>query len=91
MEEAILNNQSITIFPNPAFQHAELNFELLKPATISYSLSDITGRIVFESTPQKSAEGKQKIIINKNFNIGLYFIKLKINGQEFVKKIIFEN
>ena len=81
----------LTLSPNPALQQTVLNFELFTPAKISYSITDVTGRIVFETTPLKYSDGKQSIIIHKNFNAGIYFIKLKINEQQLLKKIVFEN
>ena len=91
LNDLTANEIGLTISPNPASQQTEIKFELYTPSKVSYSLTDITGRTIFEKSSIKYPAGNQNIIINKPINDGLYFIKLKLNEQQFVRKIIFEN
>ena len=73
---------SISLYPNPTSHY--INFST--PYQIeSLSIVDINGRIIKE----KPAGDNKKIDI-LNLTAGTYFIQMKIDGRDVVKKIIKE-
>jgi hypothetical protein len=81
---------NLSLSPNPAQNQTVLSFELFAPATVSYSISDITGRILLQSTNEKKDAGNHFYTIYNPQAAGVYFITLNINGQRIVKKLVFE-
>ncbi len=81
---------NLSLSPNPANQQTVLSFELITSANVSYLLTDVTGREVFKSKPEKLADGKHYFIIEKVFSIGLYFLNLKIDEQHVIQKVVFK-
>lgn len=82
---------NLAISPNPANQKTVLSFELSAASTVSYSITDVTGRNVFKSDNVKLPYGKHAYPIEKGFLSGLYFLDLKINEQHCIKKLVFHN
>jgi PKD repeat protein len=85
-----VNLLNLTVSPNPAKGESHMNFELFAPAMVSYSLTDITGRILTQSIKEKRESGIQSFTIQRLNATGIYFLTLKINDQAFVKKLAFE-
>jgi len=81
---------NLSLSPNPAQQQSVLSFDLSAPATVSYSLSDIAGRILLQTTNEKKDAGNHLFTIYNPQSAGVYFITLNINRQKIVKKIVFE-
>lgn len=81
---------NLSISPNPANQQTVLSFELRSAAKVSYSLIDLTGRTVYENSLGKLTNGKHVLKIEKQFSSGVYFLDLKVNEQNFIRKVVFE-
>ncbi|MBI3519917.1 MAG: T9SS type A sorting domain-containing protein, partial [Bacteroidetes bacterium] len=88
----ILNNE-IKLYPNPAKNNANLQFELISPATVKADLFDMLGRNVETIIPENNyVNGQYKKQINTSpLHSGIYFIKLKVNSSETVIKLIITN
>ncbi|MFN5415726.1 MAG: T9SS type A sorting domain-containing protein [Flavobacteriia bacterium] len=79
-ELEILENTSISIFPNPIVDYVYVTSENLLEEII---ISDITGKVIFQ----------QKINLNQfklklDFNSGVYFIYVKDSKNELIKKLV---
>lgn len=77
------------VSPNPINDHSTAKFYLLDNHTCSLSIYDVLGRetTVFES--KQLTAGEQLFPLNNYINTqGMYFIKLSIDGNEFVKSVV---
>ncbi|MCY7408633.1 MAG: T9SS type A sorting domain-containing protein [Chitinophagales bacterium] len=81
LEDAIINIQSksISIYPNPSSD--EFIIQLKQQADLR--ITDVTGRTVKEIF---NANGM--VVFGKNFNAGIYFVRLKVGNETFLSKII---
>jgi hypothetical protein len=79
-----LNTGEVIVYPNPCSSSFKLNFITNKLKQVE--LYDNSGKLVHkESSNAQNVE----ILIN-NFDKGIYLLKIKIDANEFVKKIIKE-
>lgn len=79
------------VYPNPMNGSGKLAYHLDKPATVSASIVDITGKEVAVLTSEKQEEGPYVISIGNNgdkLNTGIYFAKLEIDGAVYTRKFI---
>ena len=60
--------ENLTVYPNPANENANLNFNLKKERKITITLNDLTGREI------------KKMITNRNCNIGDNLLNLDLSG-----------
>ncbi|TSA50980.1 MAG: T9SS C-terminal target domain-containing protein [Sphingobacteriales bacterium] len=81
INEAFGNN-SVSIFPNPT--NDKINIHLQNSAAISISISDVTGRIVYENL----LVGKDFEIPCADFANGIYIVKLSDRKETFETKIL---
>jgi PKD repeat protein len=94
INESLLENNTLHIYPNPASTGATISFNLLKDANfVQLQIVDVIGKVVgtvFNGTSLN--QGKHTVEINdfSNFTSGVYFIKLETDGQVFTQKLIIE-
>lgn len=83
-----LSNGEFSIYPNPITNNAQMTFILNENAQVEWSIYNITGSLILESTHQTLAAGQQNIEINtENLEDGIYFLNLQVNGESKTKKI----
>ncbi len=82
-------NIGLTIYPNPTSGSSVIDFTANENDKISISLTDIMGRIIEQSSLNKS-NGNIKYQINKNESLskGIYFININVNEKVISKKLI---
>lgn len=83
LENENLENNNIQIFPNPTSDI--LNIKMENPALANFSIFDIYGKKVFEKNGVNQSEIQ---LSTSNFSQGVYFLKIEMEGKEFVKKFI---
>ncbi|MBL7814993.1 MAG: YHYH protein [Saprospiraceae bacterium] len=80
------DNAFISVFPNPS--HANFTIKLNPPLNVqaieSLSLFDATGKKLFYT------EGYQSEIATQHLANGIYFLKVRLDKTEIVKKVIIE-
>ncbi len=86
------NNIAVTsIYPNPFHQQTTIDFYLNQPQVVSMKLFNTLGEELQSETRQFTTPGQQQITIyNNNLAPGAYYVKLIVNQQETVKKLIIE-
>ncbi|AUC80852.1 T9SS type A sorting domain-containing protein [Lacinutrix sp. Bg11-31] len=79
------NTNYFTLYPNPASSivNIKLNNALRGNATVE--VIDVQGKIVIQNTIDETLQ-----LNVKNLEAGLYFVKLKQNKKQFIKKLIIE-
>ena len=81
--ENVFDESSIDIFPNPTSDI--LNIKMDNPSLVNFSIFDIYGKKVLE---KRGVRDNEIQISTSNFSSGVYFLKVKIDEKEFVKKFI---
>jgi hypothetical protein len=78
-----------TVYPNPAKDVVNVNYQLTKAADVTIAIRDIAGRLVLQSNEGFVYEGAQKAALNLNgLNAGMYFVELNAGGAVAQQKLI---
>jgi photosystem II stability/assembly factor-like uncharacterized protein len=73
----------VDLFPNPAYEHLELNLTTDSPGNLELRICNINGNII-NTISKQTHTGKNSIRININdLSIGSYYAMIHINGQFF--------
>lgn len=83
----------LVVFPNPTSDHININYVLKENSTVSIELVDIAGKSVKTLLPltTQHVDHYKKTFQLTDLNSGMYFMKLKINGNESVIKLCLTN
>jgi hypothetical protein len=82
INNTIKNNIAIQVYPNPATNVANIQFNLPTSATVTLSIVDLNGKVVSSNTEKLNA-GNNKFMFNTNMlSNGIYSVRLTSN--EFV-------
>ena len=82
INNTIKNNIAIEVYPNPATNVANIQFNLPTSATVTLSIVDLNGKVVSSNTEKLNA-GNNKFMFNTNMlSNGIYSVRLTSN--EFV-------
>ncbi|MBN2635386.1 MAG: T9SS type A sorting domain-containing protein [Prolixibacteraceae bacterium] len=85
-----LNDDTIKVFPNPTNSNVTVSFRSEAQAELSFSLIDITGKVVYE-VMGKAVQGYITRTIDMTpFNNGVYILSIR-NGESVVRKQIIKN
>jgi PKD repeat protein len=81
----------VNLFPNPTSERSYLNFTLAKTSSVAVEAFDVSGKRLFYQSPVLMAQGKQELSLDlSGLAQGLYFLKLKIDTEIVVKKLLVE-
>jgi hypothetical protein len=86
-EEFEVPTSSLSVFPNPATERITLTTELGQTQTVSITITDINGRLVFEKRSQSSGLLSEEIDVS-GFNQGVYLLHLTVDGKKESRKIM---
>lgn len=83
------NTNSISAYPNPFNSDVTVSIDANQASTAQVTVFDFSGRSILSNNYQV-AEGSNIISINEmsNLNTGIYFVKVTVDGQEVVIKMI---
>ncbi len=89
--EAVAKDYNLSVFPNPSSDNLNVKFSLKGISSVNMDIIDITGRKVADLISENGMNGE----VNKTFNIssyakGIYFVRLKINNESTLEKIVVE-
>lgn len=91
IEDAVSGSSQVSVFPNPASDYLDLEYELLKSGLLSYEIIDVMGRKISSMNLGIQSAGKHNTTINvEPLMSGIYFIKVNINQNRIIKKIIID-
>ncbi len=88
-----LQNQTsnIQISPNPSTDYITIQYNVTSAKETTVEVFNIYGQVVKPLTSKGGLQntGKQEITIDiKNLPAGIYFVKMKVDGKEEVKKVV---
>jgi hypothetical protein len=84
-------NGGLSVYPNPVRNKLNINYELKQPAAVSIELYDIMGKRVAEFYNGNQAPGEYNDsyqLPNSIAGNGMYILKLTIEGQIIMSKIM---
>jgi hypothetical protein len=90
VREALNSPKSFDIFPNPSSNGSTLTFRAGEEGTVSYCITDITGKVLMQSIQKYTPNSIQQNYISRDVTpvAGMYFIILNVDGMKMVKKIV---
>jgi len=87
--EEIIKNSTVSVFPNPTVGNATVSFELEKSCNVKIVLCDILGIEQIQVFDGFAIEGLFiETIDTEHLPKGVYFLKILIDGNYTVKKIV---
>lgn len=88
-----LVEHQLTVYPNPTSQFININYELKNTSMVNIEMIDVIGKTaktLLNNVSQTKDKYKQQFSIS-DLNAGVYFIKLKIDQNESMIKLIITN
>lgn len=86
VNEVVVNND-ITVFPNPATDHATVNLTLNSAATVTVQLIDVLGHVINTVNEQLTAGNQNIALSTASLASGLYSVKISTEGFTTVKPL----
>ena len=87
----LIKSHTINIYPNPTSSTSTISFELEKLCDVKVSLTDILGSELFEVYNGFADAGMfLETISTEHLATGIYFIKVQIDGNYVIEKIVVE-
>ena len=80
----------ISVYPNPAINELNVNWTNEQTGKAHISITDVTGRMVYESAfDMAAASGNVQLDIS-NINSGIYFIAIKSESISYTNKLLIQ-
>jgi len=87
IQEATQENVSISVFPNPFKTQTNVVYTLKQDASVRIDAYDVTGKRVAHVDNTMQIAGEHTYIFNGSVP-GTYFIKMTIDGQSYMSKVV---
>jgi hypothetical protein len=76
-------------FPNPFNKTTQINYTLTKSSDVTFSVYDMTGRVLVNNVYTNSGAGQHTITLSANsFSPGVYFYTFNVNGSKTTNKMV---
>jgi hypothetical protein len=86
---AVLSNAGVHIFPNPANDIINLQYELKASSEISIKLIDLSGKHVATLFEGSQSQGKQELNLRTaELNKGIYLLQMNVGNELVTRKVI---
>jgi alpha-tubulin suppressor-like RCC1 family protein len=87
-ETVLIDNNTISVYPNPTNNIANINYTLEDSSSVILRLINIQGQIIVETKTDKTNGLQTESIDLSNQSSGLYFITLTTDKENYCGKII---
>ncbi len=90
VREALNTSKQFDVFPNPSSNGCTLAFKTGSNNYISYSVTDITGKVLLQKTLQADPNSVQQEFIPREVTqaAGMYFVIMNIDGAKMTQKFV---
>ncbi len=90
VQDLAYNNVDFKLFPNPTDNGANLVFNTGADGNVTYTVKDITGKILFTATKKYSPDTVVSEFISKEITpvSGLYLVTLVVNNNSLTQKLL---
>jgi hypothetical protein len=90
-ETSAVSVNSVSIYPNPMSDKANINLSIDKAAEVQISVSNLLGSDVYHKNYGKLIAGEHRLTLNTNsLNSGIYFVSVQAGSERVTKKIVVE-
>jgi hypothetical protein len=80
---------NLNVFPNPADDHAQLNFQLTTETEVTITVCDVTGKLVYSENKGKLQQGRHFATINTaTLSKGFYTVGVQTANSRNTTKLI---
>ena len=83
-----VNLDHISVYPNPASDKLNINFNSAEKQDIQVQLMSITGEIIYSDIVNNFSGDYFKSLDVSRYAKGMYFLRIKTKGGEMNKKIV---
>lgn len=84
-----LSNLNLTQFPNPFANETTVRFSLKEASNVSYTITDMTGKVVADVNKGNLMTGNHEINVNgSSLANGIYYFNLKTNDAQVTRKMV---
>jgi hypothetical protein len=85
----IENTFGLTVYPNPAVAEANISFNLKNEATVSITVTDLAGKVVYANNLGGKSAGAHKVSMNTEaISTGVYMVNVIANGVASTQKLV---
>ncbi len=89
VEDNALNTLNITQYPNPFANETTVRFSLDKASNVSYTITDMTGKVVATVNEGNLMTGNHTITVDgSSFANGIYYFNLKTDNAQVTRKMV---
>lgn len=86
--ENVINQNSVSLYPNPTNGAATLAFNIVKAGNVNVQVVDLTGRVVATVANETMTTGARKITINTdNLASGVYNVQVQTEEGNFTQRL----
>lgn len=80
---------TVKAYPNPAQDFTTIEYTLKQDATVSISMADLSGKVVYSNELGKRDAGTSNVVVNTSeFANGVYMYTLIVDGKKVTRRII---
>jgi len=80
---------NLDIYPNPAYQSASLSYQLSENSNVIISVTDLLGKEILKVSNEKQSAGDHVLNINlAQLRAGIYLVKMNVNGEPVIHKLV---
>jgi hypothetical protein len=91
VEEVIVASTILNISPNPVVSDAQVNFNITKPGYGFAELINSKGQVIKKTAQKYYNIGEHRLEMSCNsFSSGVYYIRIKLETEELMQKIIIQ-
>lgn len=77
------------LFPNPTFERAIININLIKPSVVMLKLFDLAGRQITNTMINEVSEGPNSFQLDlTGIESGVYIIEINVNNHRIYRKLV---
>lgn len=88
VEESVINEASVNIYPSPATDWINIRFQIVKDSKVSIRITDLTGKVVYSSEKGTlGADVYRETIALSNLTQGVYLVNLFAGDSLYSRKI----
>ncbi len=81
---------SVNVFPNPAFDHLNFEYNLMETGAVNIQVFDLSGKLVSNLLQERQHAGQQNLNLDlpADLSSGIYILRADLNGDQYLKKIV---
>lgn len=78
----------LSVYPNPFSDKTNISIELTKPSSVSYSIYNVLGEVVYTENAGSLASGSHEFVLDAtNISSGMYYLNIMVDDKLVTKKI----